>query len=226
MREFTRHPRRDGGDSAPDQRDETLKRLVAIGTNAVPSLLFELNYESVVAENVVRALTFGLRDFGQNDIRINAALGVEKIGPRSLPVLFDLLKSDDGRLRRSAASVLGKFYREDAQVIPSLIRALEDSDFGVRGHAALSLGEVGPDAKAAVAPILAWLKDIPSFPILLVVNEAVQKIDPGNSELITVLSRLARATNVPGLSRGELAAVKQLASKLVAEINRTSSLAH
>jgi HEAT repeat protein len=49
--------------------------------------------------------------------------------------------------------------RQAAAAVPVLAKALEDEDGRVRGSAAWGLGEIGPDAKEALAPLRQLLRD-------------------------------------------------------------------
>ncbi|MBM3840892.1 MAG: hypothetical protein FJ398_23645 [Verrucomicrobia bacterium] len=220
VQKYTRHPRRDTPSGGFGAHDPVLQRVLEIGTNAIPLLLLELDYESLISDGFLRIATLGIRDFGQNDIRINAEMAVKEIGGRSLPLLLSELNASDGRMRKGAASVLHLFHKDDVEVIPALIRALQDAEFRVRGHDADSLGRIGLDAKPAVTPLLAWLKADPSFVTLLVVSGAVRKIDPQNQELRAILMELAEANEIGGLGPAEIRFLNQHASRILAEIKR------
>jgi HEAT repeat protein len=77
----------------------------------------------------------------------------ERIGLHSIPHLG--LVSTDAGVRASAARSLGKIG--DAEAIPYLLQALQDSDYGVRLNAAEALGQIG-DAQA-VTDLLRALQD-------------------------------------------------------------------
>jgi HEAT repeat protein len=48
---------------------------------------------------------------------------------------------------------------ESATVVPALIDAMQDKNLYVRRDAARALADFGPEAKAAVEPLIARLKD-------------------------------------------------------------------
>jgi HEAT repeat protein len=74
----------------------------------------------------------------------------------AIPVFIDELKQSDTRLRWHALYYLRKMIRDakEAIPVPSLIDALGDRDFGVRGMAAWVLGEIGPRAEPAVPALV------------------------------------------------------------------------
>ncbi len=61
---------------------------------------------------------------------------------------------------RNVAVALGNWGAPEA--VPALIRALDDQQPLVRGHAAWALGRIGtPEARAALSSRLAWEMDAP-----------------------------------------------------------------
>lgn len=84
------------------------------------------------------------------------------IGPAAIPSLTALLTNKNPLVRSSAAWALQSFQRSgegDAVVIAKLIPTLRDADARVRAASARALGEFGPKAVQAVAPLIARLKD-------------------------------------------------------------------
>ena len=76
VKRYTRHPRRDMPFQA-SALGQDLERLLKIGTNAIPYLVRERDYESLMPENAMRVLSLGLRNYGQTDVRVNAEDGVK-----------------------------------------------------------------------------------------------------------------------------------------------------
>ncbi len=97
-----------------------------------------------------------------------AAAGLYDADPEgrlAIPILVELLKSSEGRIVAMAAQTLGKFGVKARAATTALIGALSSKDyhFGshfdfamnvpVRSDVARAIGEVGPAAVAAVAPL-------------------------------------------------------------------------
>lgn len=84
---------------------------------------------------------------------------------RALPAATKLLRSNDPQVRATAATDLGAEFGPDAKpAVPDLAKRLFDPFAAVRSASAEALGRVGPDAKAAVRPLLALLDgDEPGF---------------------------------------------------------------
>src|SRR5262249_49961129 len=78
---------------------------------------------------------------------------------RSLPQLLDALKDAKMGTRVEAAEATGGLGKAAKTATPALSRALaDDKDPFVRRMAAVPLGEIGPEAKAAVPNLLAALE--------------------------------------------------------------------
>ena len=68
-------------------------------------------------------------------------------------------KADDPAKRLQAIHALQEKTNEGATVVPVLIESLQDKNHYVRRDAARGLGNFGADAKNAVEPLIARLKD-------------------------------------------------------------------
>src|SRR5437870_5200221 len=93
-----------------------------------------------------------LKALGDKDdgIRAKAAFALGKIGPDpklAVKPLLKLLTEGNADVRRSASEALGQFK---AAAVPGLIEALKDDVVSMKIEAALALGQIGPDAKAAL----------------------------------------------------------------------------
>jgi HEAT repeat protein len=82
--------------------------------------------------------------------------------PRAVEPLAEALASDDHLLRLNVAIALGEIRPErtgsgSATIVAALIRALGDSDSGVRTMAAASLGSMRPSS--ALLPLIDLLDD-------------------------------------------------------------------
>ena len=78
-------------------------------------------------------------------------------GRLSIPQLLLDLQAEDRATRLQAVADLGKIGNPAA--LPGLGQALKDADTHVRKLAALALGDLGPQAQAAVSALLEALND-------------------------------------------------------------------
>ena len=162
------------------ENPDLLKTLVQIdpgGAQCVPALIAALTHEDhgVVAvaadclgllgpraKDAVPALAKAItRDFreilDETNSNVSAAKALRRIGPQAksaIPALIAALKSNDS----VAAQVLGSFGSEARAAIPALVesartREKDDENWFVRQAAILALGQIQPEAKAAI-PVL------------------------------------------------------------------------
>jgi len=92
------------------------------------------------------------------------------LGPASVPALARALRDPDADMRRDAAIALdvlaggwwqfpdGGARLDIRPALPALLRALQDSDPGVRAWAARDVGDIGAPAAAAVPRLRAMLR--------------------------------------------------------------------
>ncbi|UCG67572.1 MAG: HEAT repeat domain-containing protein, partial [Deltaproteobacteria bacterium] len=92
----------------------------------------------------------------------------------------------DRWVRISAAVALGKIGSEAKEAVPSLIKALGDSDPGMRYRAAEALGKIGSEAKEAVPALLKALGDNEPE-VYMVADSAIAEIVPEAREAIPSL---------------------------------------
>ena len=113
-----------------------------------------------------------LEDVGYEGVRALA-----KIGPPAVPALIKALKNGKKKIRAHAAEALGKIGPKARAAVPALVQELrnqgdgkdtiainigENAFFrypGPRSRAATALGQIGPEAKAAVPALAQVLKD-------------------------------------------------------------------
>jgi HEAT repeat protein len=128
----------------------------------------------------VKALCNALHDDKPN-IRAGACLALGHIGRFSgqeetalikevVPAILGLLKDKESAVRESAAETLylwgsvrhRRSFMGDSDIareIPALVAALKDEDSMVRSWSILALGEIGPEAEAAVQALTVALHD-------------------------------------------------------------------
>jgi len=119
-------------------------------------------------ETVGFAAGNSLRNAGQNTI---------------LPVLGDLLHSQNDRLRWNAAVFLNEWGPDEAKkTVPVLIQALlRHSSRRFRAKAAVLLGQLGPEAKEAIPALTQALQDQDAT-VREAAAEALKKIQATGSE--------------------------------------------
>jgi HEAT repeat protein len=76
-----------------------------------------------------------------------------------VPLLIEILKSDDLDLRAQAAFALGQIGPEAADATPLLIEMARAGDQALRENAIHALGNIGPRARAAVPVLIETLED-------------------------------------------------------------------
>ena len=64
------------------------------------------------------------------------------------------MTNDDFYVRQETELALGRILLEPELVVPALIAALHDPDPGLVANAVVTLGDYGPDAKAAIPALL------------------------------------------------------------------------
>ena len=138
------------------------------------------------AKDAVPALVTIYEDNISPDSRICTIVALRNIGPdakAAVPLLLrvatDTNTPDQNArtVRRSAIYALGHIHSEPQSVLPALIKALNDPDTRIRGQAAGSFAEFGPDAKATV-PILFKLLEDQDLIVRINAAEAIKNIDP------------------------------------------------
>jgi HEAT repeat protein len=72
-------------------------------------------------------------------------------GGKPLSHWIEAAQNPDAETRRQALFKLGNAGPADAEVLPTLMRALGDVDPGVRSEAILALVKMGPQSKKAIA---------------------------------------------------------------------------
>jgi HEAT repeat protein len=88
------------------------------------------------------------------------------------------LRSGNATERLHAIQALEDRGAEASVVVPALAEALNDENAFVRRDAARALGKVGPEARPAVAALLAAARKDRERSVRKAVAEALKKIDP------------------------------------------------
>jgi HEAT repeat protein len=133
-------------------RSYRCKRLIALLSDDKANLatLGELGLE---AKDAIPTLVEALKN---PNIKLKAAELLGNIGPEAkvaVPALIEMLKDDKPFLLRKIGRIaLGKI--EPTEVLPALVRELRDGSIHERENAAIDLGQIGPQAKAAVPELV------------------------------------------------------------------------
>ncbi len=82
----------------------------------------------------------------------------------AIPALIEALKDPESKVRYQSLSALGNFmYNPNppdlGAIIPTVTELLRDADRGIRWHAALMLGKIGPRSRAAIPLLTQILSD-------------------------------------------------------------------
>jgi HEAT repeat protein len=92
------------------------------------------------------------------------------------------LKSSDPKLRAAAAFALGDAQENFDEVVPALSEALTDGSKEVRKAAALSLMELGPDARSAVPQLKEAYRSESDNDVALSIGNAIREIAPSEAQ--------------------------------------------
>ncbi|HEY8506688.1 MAG TPA: HEAT repeat domain-containing protein [Gemmataceae bacterium] len=94
---------------------------------------------------------------------VSAPAAAQDLEQKAKDLRKELATSGDAKARARAAEELGKIGQLKASyarpAVPDLIKAMKDTDAGLRAAAALALGRVDPDPKVGVPPLVELLKD-------------------------------------------------------------------
>jgi HEAT repeat protein len=177
-------------DSKREVRERTAEALGRIGSparQAVPALAVALkDDEAIVAIKACQALSFiGESEAAQpllaafqsdrTEVAVEASRALWRLGPKADPVVPALLTLAEGPVEKSAPArdLLASF---GPHIVPMLVKALREDNAAKREAAVDVLGRIGPPARAAIAPVLAALKD-KSPAVALMAALAVAQID-------------------------------------------------
>jgi HEAT repeat protein len=149
------------------REDETYSRLRMIDT------LGKIGVRSVEVLAALRAVYAG----EDTSAALSASSALWRLGVPAAEVLHLPIRevARRGPKREYAARILGHFGREAAPAVPHLIPLLEDDNWGVRGVAALALGEIGV-RDDAVLDALRKLMDDPQKRVRYLAREALRML--------------------------------------------------
>ena len=93
------------------------------------------------------------------DMRLNAAITLSKIGKPAVAPVAKLLTSDDSDAKFYAIWTLGWIGPDAKETAPTMIKLMTDKNDGVRRKAAFALGRLAGDPDKAMEVLLAAFKD-------------------------------------------------------------------
>ncbi len=164
-----------------------------------------------MGESVVPMLIQGLGN-PDDTLRQNALDVLTKLGPSASRPLIKALKDSDLRLRSGAAQALG--MRRDRSAVPSLIRALNDSDPIMRQELFTALVAIGPPATGELINALgnpirnirrnaeAVLIKIGRPAVRQLISASGNKSETVRSTIIRTLGRIGDPEAIPEVLRG------------------------
>jgi HEAT repeat protein len=139
-----------------------------------------------------------VRDLQSLDSEVagKANLALIRVGEPATPQIAELLKSEDPRLRQTAATTLWGMGAKGRAAVPDLATTVtEDAEPSVRLSAAMALGSIGPDAKDGVPALVRALKDRDTE-VRLQAAKALGAIGPAAQDAIPALSQAAKNDGV------------------------------
>ncbi len=158
--------------------NEAVRKSAAVGLRRVavrahddeaPDPDAALALDTDVIESLARAL--GDPNYA---VRYSSADALARIGETALPRLFEIGEDDAIEVRLMALRAAGKIGSRKA--LKPLVRALRDSDWAVRAHAAAAIGTIGADRRSRRALTRLGTSDPHPF----VVASAVAALDSGD----------------------------------------------
>jgi HEAT repeat protein len=141
-----------------------------------------------------------LRDVKRGRSTRYSAEGFARAGPRSVRALREAISSGQKKTRLDALQALGVIAREEnvfvrdlaKPAVPNLIAALRDKDDEVRTWAAITLGQIGPNAVSAVEPLLALLRYEENPQVISCAVRSLGEIGPGARPALPVLAAMVQ----------------------------------
>ncbi|MEW4488881.1 HEAT repeat domain-containing protein [Thalassoglobus sp. JC818] len=115
---------------------------------------------------------------------LDALSTMKTLAAESSPSVFRLLDRNNEDLRASAVRCLASIEPDRSRTIPVFIEALRDESWLVRRDSSEALGEMGPDAKAAVPVLFAMLDSDEDENMA---RDALRAIDAAGPESVALL---------------------------------------
>ncbi|GEM_PF-6025898 len=152
---------------ALDDRSVSVRRASAAALGKLQRIVHPMRDSRAVGSLVRR-----MADSHQS-VRFAAAGALAGIGPPAVGALSGALRGADPLVRALAAEALGKVG--GGEVVPPLLTAAEDPDWGVRAAAARALGLTG--TPSVLPRLRAWLEREPDGFVIAQLREAIRRIE-------------------------------------------------
>jgi hypothetical protein len=170
----------------------TVRRLMlAVAIGAAVLWIAPVGYQWWWTWAVTRDVRRGVRRY--------SPLGYWSAGPGAVRALRETVRSGPRTARVAAIQTLGNLalapaaaHRDMAKpAIPELVEALHDKDDEIRMWAAITLGQIGPDAVRAVEPLVSLLQVEKNPQVILGAVQALGEIGPGARPALPALTAIA-----------------------------------
>jgi hypothetical protein len=143
--------------------------------------------------------TWSVTRDARRGVRRYSPLGYWSAGPGAVRALRETVRSGQRTARIAAIQTLGDFalapaaaHRDMAKpAIPELVEALRDKDDEIRMWAAITLGQIGPDAVRAVEPLISLLQVEENPQVILCAVRSLGEIGPGARSALPALTAIA-----------------------------------
>lgn len=155
------------GSREPQEREQAVEGLTAIGAAAIPAVLEQLRHGNARAKVGAAVILSRLRPpqaigplierlgDAEETVRDAARDALEEFGEDAVPHLISRLKDPDELIRTGAAETLGLI--KDLRALKPLLECLNADSLATREAAVDALGEIGHPA--AVPALVSLLKD-------------------------------------------------------------------
>ena len=110
----------------------------------------------------LKVIVPALRD-PDSDVRTATAEALVRSGRKAVPLLIELLSSEEPAEQARAVRVLARMGAQSKAAVPALVKMLGSADNDTQEAVLEALANIGPDASAAVVPIRRMLGEGPSL---------------------------------------------------------------
>lgn len=196
-----------GGDELPQVKvtKEQLPNLIKdLESNDPATLLTAVTALGELGPDAAKAVPGLIRALGfkNEDVRLNAAIALGRVGKAAVDDLTKSLASDDADVRFYSVWALGWIGPDAKTSANAVMNALRDKNDSVRRKAAYTLGRIGADPKPAIESLLAALGD-EKEEVRAAAGESIAKF--GEAAVPGLLAEVKRKE-----SKGRLEVVKAL----------------
>jgi HEAT repeat protein len=154
----------------------------------------ELRKDLSVVGPLIQAL--GDKDERVRGVATASLIDLEAV---ALTALIEVLRVGDKNMRVKIINILGCFYEKAPEVVPVLVRALDDPDSEIRIRAAIALGNLGEKAPEVI-PVLVRALDDPDSEIRIRAAIALGCFYEKAPEVVPVLTRAFDVVNAEARS--------------------------